>query len=303
MSLCAELAPTASNTPEAASTYACLCQRGGGSAPPLVACIGKLAQMTLRMSDNPGAASATMSATADQLGRKLRKLFAENDPNVVLERALLRKAGKATWGGNSSSDAGAAGTWPTMGYGWPRGQQRTVLQTSGGSSSSGTKVKVPCDGFRAVDAVKDGLDSVKAPCQVKLQLPAISSLCTLLESGKDIFMKTETIISQVDNIGKATNGLQKPDPLKQFLYNQVFGLDLECVLGIKLVDLVIKAGVAVPAYFAAVSLGAYTFCNQVEGNPLALPTGYELQLTPQMCMDGAFASKAFLETMADSKTG
>lgn len=91
---------------------------------------------------------------------------------------------------------------------------------------------------------------------------------------------------------------------ESFILSSVFGVEVDCCVTVEFVDICIEAGLQVPAYFVLASASSYIVCNHFTGDLIRTSTGLKLPpLSPNDCLDFAFASKGILESLADSQTG
>lgn len=240
--LCNELKPSAGQAGSLASdTYACFCQRDTGTPPPLVSCVGKLAVMTGQSIKQAKAKAAQggFQAASDALGRRLREVFSQQTGGFAGGFGSMR--GASSWNGTTQPG-------------------RALLQQPDASSKK--EVSTPCDGLEAKKTFDDAIEGIKkaSTCSATLKLPGISQLCDYVNAGTKVYMEKQTFGKSVDTIGKTTANLMT---LQSFLTNDAFGFDLDCCLGIELVDVCLAAGLSVPSYFVGAELGSYTMCNQV----------------------------------------
>lgn len=226
--VCAELAANKQGT-SADDVFNCMCRRTATS-PPLVSCIGGFASLMFKAVDRAATDPAFFQDAADAFGRKLKDVF----PNGADSEPPLRRP-SATKADSSTIDA------PTHG-----GLRDLLQSTHNPAKSSSGSMSPLCAG----KSIAETLKATKwTGCNVKVELPIASQLCSNLAAGKDTVKINDekggaNFFNGLKGIGAlAGSGLSAGDNIYKWLVEDGLGISLNaCCYGTKVLDLCIDAG-------------------------------------------------------------
>lgn len=271
--LCPELAENAAQGAQQAAVYECFCNRNAAS-PPLVACTGMMADMTLASmtaAEEAGINSEDNSdAAAEEIGRRLRQFVEASNGQ-----------GGMAWPGASRARRTLRQT-----------PSRSSLTSSGGLCKATEMQKE----FQVLASVANKFGLAKAArCEVQLRIPTRNQVCDAKEAGRAIYAVGSDFITGADMQASA---------VRQFLEASAFGLDAECCIPVKIMDVCLTVGFSVPTFFTMIGPQQYLMCNAIQRVlPESADNTLAVALGADNCLNLAAANPTVLSELGEYVTG